>query len=246
MARFFVDSTGISKDYINIEGPDVNHIKNVLRLQEGNEIVICDGEGNDFSTIIESINDKNIKAKIESIKKAETEPNLKVTLFQGLPKGDKMEYIIQKCVELGIDEIVPVVTSRAVVKLSDEKKMKKKIERWQKISESASKQSRRGRIPSISNALSYAEAIKEASSMDMKFIAYENENEVTLKQVLTTDENIKTLGFYVGPEGGFTEEEVSKAVEAGIKPITLGKRILRTETASISLTAMVMYHYSQM
>jgi len=245
MARFFVDSTQILEDYINIEGPDVNHIKNVLRLQIGEQIVICDGQGNDFITIIESIEDKNIRVKIESITIAETEPNLKVTLFQGLPKGDKMEYIIQKCVELGIDEIVPVNTSRAVVKLSDEKKMNKKIERWQKISESASKQSKRGKIPIISNVLSYAEAIKASNSMDMKFIAYENENEVTLKQVLTTDENIKTLGFYVGPEGGFTEEEVSRAIDAGIKPITLGKRILRTETASISLTAMIMYHYSE-
>ena len=169
----------------------------------------------------------------------ETEPKTKITLYQGLPKADKMELIIQKCVELGIDRIVAVSTERAIVKL--DKKETKKLERWQKIAEAAAKQSGRGKIPEIGQqVLKFKEAVAEAKELDGAIIPYEREQETGIRQFV---QNFKgeSVGVFIGPEGGFADEEIALAQENGITPITLGKRILRTETAGMTTTAILLY-----
>ena len=207
-------------------------------------LTVCDGTGNDYEAEITEISEDNIKLEIKKTTFTESEPMVKITLFQGLPKGEKMELIIQKCVELGVFSIIPVNTERCIVKL-DSKKEKKKIERWQKISESAAKQSGRGIIPEIGNVISFSEALKKAADMDMAMIPYELEQDRGIKAFLDEYkklENKKTLGIFIGPEGGFSAEEIEKAVSSGVVPVTLGKRILRTETAGLTAVANTLFY----
>ena len=241
MHRFYVDNDKIRNDKIIITGNDVNHIKNVLRMRPGDELIICNGQGKDCYCIIDRVSDTEIETVVKSVLDTDTELPVKITLFQGLPKSDKMELIIQKAVELGVYEIVPVMTARCVVKLSDSKREDKKLARWQSISESAAKQSQRGIIPKILPVMSFMEAVTYASTMDLKVIPYENEKGMTAtRDILSGIKNCRTVGIFIGPEGGFENSEVDLAKKYNIMPISLGKRILRTETAGLALLSVMM------
>ncbi len=242
MYQFFVPSENIQGNRIVITGDDVNHIKNVLRMKEGEEIAVSNGQdGKEYRCGIEAIGEEII-CSLRFIKEDGVELPSKITLFQGLPKADKMELIIQKAVELGVYEVVPVSMSRCVVKL-DEKKQKSKIARWQTIAEAAAKQSKRSIIPQIANVMTMKQALSYAKEMDMLFVPYELAEDMSKTRDLF--EQIKPgqrVGFFIGPEGGFTEEEIAQALENGAQPITLGKRILRTETAGMTVLSILMYH----
>lgn len=241
MAKFFVDPKQIQNESIQIQNSqDIIHIKNVLRLGKKDKLWISDGQQMEYECIIEDIEQNEIHVKILNRYRSDSEPAIHVTLFQGLPKSDKLEWIIQKAVELGVHQIVPMITERTVVKISDPQKIKKKWERWNKIGESAAKQSGRGKIPSISLPVSYQEALWLGKELDHAIIPYEKEENETLKHILPVPLQ-QSIGIFIGPEGGFTFEEIQRAKEQNIVPITLGKRILRTETAGLAVLSIIMY-----
>lgn len=242
MHRFFVPPEQIEKHHIHITGSDVNHIKNVLRMKNEEQILISDGENHEYTCYIERMDKEEILAHVMYVQEAGLELASKIYLFQGLPKSDKMELIIQKAVELGVYEVIPVATSRAVVKL-DEKKARKKTERWQQIAESAAKQSKRMRIPEVHAVCSYREALEYAQKCDVKLIPYElAEGMAETKRIIGEIQPGQSIAIFIGPEGGFSEEEIAKAMEQDTIPITLGKRILRTETAGLAILSILMYH----
>ena len=241
MHHFFVSPDQIDEKYVTITGGDVNHIKNVLRMKIDEELLISNGQDKDYYCKIESISDDEIKAFILDEEFEGTELPTEIYLFQGLPKSDKMELIIQKAVELGVKEIIPVATKRCVVKL-DDKKEASKIKRWQAISESAAKQSRRTIIPEVSTVMSFKEAINRAKEFELGIIPYENFKDMTeTKEVLKKVQKGIKIGIFIGPEGGFEESEIQYALENGIYPISLGKRILRTETAGLAILSVLMF-----
>lgn len=237
MPKFFVTKQQIENQII-ITGEDAKHIKTVLRMKEGEKLTICDGEGMDYICRIASIEKDRIFTDILEKQYCESEPSVKITLFQGLPKVDKMEFIIQKCIEIGVECIVPVATEHSVVKL--EKKEQKKLERWQKIAEAAAKQSGRGKIVKIGKLLSFQEALQECQKLDNAIIPYEKEQKRTLKEFIAEVKG-KKIGVFIGPEGGFSPKEIAQAIEYHVEPVTLGKRILRTETAGMVTTAILIY-----
>lgn len=241
MPKFFTARENITDTDITIDNEDVAHITRVLRLSEGDEITVCDGQGYDYTAKIDFIEPKKIVCKIIERQKCDTEPNIEVTLFQGIPKAAKMDYIIQKTTELGITRIVPVMLDRCVVKLENKKAETKKCERWQKISNEAAKQSGRGVVPTINMPVSIDEALTMAKENDLCFVPYECEERTSLKKVLMSESDIKSIGFIIGPEGGFSMSEIEKIRTSGVETITLGKRILRTETAGEAVLAMIMY-----
>jgi len=241
MYHFYVEPEAVSVDTARITGGDVNHIKNVLRMHPGEEIMILDGSGMEYRCEIETISDE-VLARVLEAKKTEAELSVRLLLFQGLPKKDKMELIIQKAVELGVSEIIPVLTKRTVVKLEDKKKEQKKLERWQAIAEAAAKQSGRGIIPKVCEAVKFTEAVKQAETLDEALIPYElAEGMDEARERIRGLHDKKTIGIFIGPEGGFEEEEIALAANAGIHPITLGKRILRTETAGLCILSVIMF-----
>ena len=241
MHRFFVEPSQIGEKEIVITGPDVNHIRNVLRMRAGEELLAADGQGSEYRCILRELQDRAIRAEICRKLSGSAELPSRITLFQGLPKSDKMDLIIQKCVELGVFRIVPVTTKRTVVKL-DAKKEESRRKRWTAVSESAAKQSGRGIIPEISGVQSFREAVEEAGELDVCLIPYEKaENMARTREILSGIPAGASIGVFIGPEGGFEEEEVREAMEAGARPITLGRRILRTETAGMAVLAMLGY-----
>lgn len=242
MHHFFVTPEQVKESHIYIEGSDVNHVKNVLRMKLGEELEICDGKDKKYLCEIEEMTLDYVCARILEELKADTELPSKLYLFQGLPKGDKMELIIQKAVELGVYEIVPVATKRAVVKL-DDKKASKKVERWNSIAEGGAKQSGRSFIPEVTSVMSYKEALAYASKLDVVLIPYElAEGMAETKQIISAIKVGESVGIFIGPEGGFETSEVESAIAIGAKAITLGKRILRTETAGLTTLSILMYH----
>ena len=242
MHHFFVTPEQVREDNIIIEGSDVNHIKNVLRMKVGEELEISDGDNKKYLCEIASMSSDEVCAMIKTELKVDTELPSKIYLFQGLPKSDKMELIVQKAVELGVYEIIPVATKRAVVKL-DDKKASKKIERWQAIAESGAKQSGRNVIPEVKNVMVFKEAVQYAKSLDVLLVPYElAEGMSETKALISTIQPGQSIGFFIGPEGGFETSEVEYAIENGAKAITLGKRILRTETAGLTTLSILMYH----
>ena len=242
MFHFFVSPENITADEVTIVGSDVNHIKNVLRMKTGEKFVANDGNGASYCCAVREIYDDRIVADIEDGQLMSNELPVKLVLFQGLPKGDKMELIIQKAVELGVSEIYPVEMSRCVVKLDDKKK-KSKTARWQSISESAAKQSGRTVIPKIHEPLPYAQALKAAKDFDLLLVPYEcADSMAVLKEKISQVRENMTVGIFIGPEGGYEEKEIEKAKEAGGEIVSLGKRILRTETASIAALAICMFN----
>lgn len=246
MNRFFVDDPGAFSDRsVVITGEDVNHVKNVLRLKENDELIVSDGRGRDYHCRISGITNEEVVADICDICDNFSELSTEITLFQGFPKGDKMELIIQKTVELGVTRIVPVMTKRTVVKL-DDKKAKKKTERYNMIAESAAKQSGRGMIPEVTMPVSFAEAVSMAEKLDMNIIPYEEAEGVEYsRNIIKSIKEKKSLGIFIGPEGGFAREEVEKALDAGASAITLGHRILRTETAGMAVVSIIMFELEE-
>lgn len=242
MYRFYVSADQLAEKEVFISGGDVNHIKNVLRLEVGDWIVACDGNGTDYVSRIQSICSDEVVASIEKVQPTGTELPVRITLFQGMPKKDKLELIIQKAVELGACEIVPVMTKRTVVKLSEEKKINKRLERWQSIAYAAAKQCDRGIIPTVHKPVSYEEALAMADQLDYNVIPYELQTGMEEARKIV-DQACKqgSLGIFIGPEGGFEPEEVERAMTRNIHPMTLGKRILRTETAGMALLSILMF-----
>lgn len=242
MPKFFVAENQIENNKITIIGNDVNHIKNVLRQRSGDKIVLCDtSEAQDYLCEINKIEEKSILCNIIEKIEDNVEPNVKVTIFQGIPKSDKMELVIQKSVELGVFDITPLQMKRCVVKLNEKDKIKK-IQRWQKISEVAAKQSGRNIIPKINNITNVKEVCNLCNEYDIVLIAYENEKDNTLKYELKklNKEQIR-IAVVIGPEGGISPEEIEEFEKNGAKIVTLGNRILRTETVALSILSIIMY-----
>ncbi len=241
MAKFFVNKQAIYDGHIQLTGTDVNHIKNVLRLSENKEILINDRQGKDYKCIIKKMDTDAICAEIKEILICETEPSVDTILFQSLIKGEKMEFVIQKSVEIGVTKIVPICTERCVVKIESAKKIQSKLDRWNKISESAAKQSKRGMVPEVLTPMLFKEAIAYSkNNCEISCIPFENEHTHHIKAFLNTS-LYQSIGIFIGPEGGFTEEEIAFAKMEGLAPITLGKRILRSETAGLVVLANIMY-----
>ena len=241
MYNFFVNDDCRQGDRYIISGADHNHIKNVLRMKVGDTILISANGKSDLCEIKTIDNDEIIAPIIEEDYQ-NTELPLQIHLFQGLPKSDKMELIIQKAVELGVYSITPIEMRRCIVKLDDKKK-KSKQTRWQSISESAAKQSKRNLIPEINETISYKAALDAAKELDLLLVPYENEDGIlSTKEALKELKKAKSVGIIIGPEGGFDEGEIEAAKNAGGRIISLGKRILRTETAAITAVGMCMLY----
>ena len=263
MYQFFVDQAQIDalNKTVTITGADVNHIKNVLRMKSGEELAVSNGQdGKEYRCAIRAFHEKGepaescgigiaggvwqeatVECELRFIKEDGVELPSKIYLFQGLPKADKLELIIQKSVELGVFQVIPVETKRSVVKL-DEKKAKAKTARWQQISEAAAKQSKRGIIPEVKEPMSFKKALELAKEMDVKLIPYElAEGMEKTRQLIESIKPGQSIAIFIGPEGGFDEAEIQAAQEAGIEPITLGRRILRTETAPLAILAWLGY-----
>lgn len=243
MPKFFIQASQMQDDKITLIGEDVNHIANVLRKQIGDEINICNiVTSENYLCQIKDISKEKIECNVIKKLQSEAEPNTEITIFQGLPKAEKMELIIQKCTELGAKAFVPVEMERCVVKL-DSKTQAKKIERWQKIAETAAKQSGRDTVPTVEKLINLQKVCNLIQKYDILLLAYENEKNTTLKQVLKQidkKQNLK-IGIIIGAEGGITEKEVQLLQNAGAKIITLGNRILRTETVGLVMTGILMY-----
>lgn len=245
MHRFFIKPEDIYNDEITIEGEDVQHISRVLRLQEGDKIVLCDQSGTDYNVAIANISKHTIKTTIIDKVPSKGEPSIEVVLYQGIPKSTKMDLIIQKCTEMGITRIVPIFTTRTIVKLESEKDEAKKVSRWTKIAEEAAKQSARGIVPHIDMPMNLEQALKDSKELDIVLIPYELEKNMSVKAALQ-GKTAKSVGFFIGPEGGFDTLEIDKAKQNDVVPVTLGNRIMRTETAGFAMLTCIMYEYDQM
>ncbi|MCL2253769.1 MAG: 16S rRNA (uracil(1498)-N(3))-methyltransferase [Lachnospiraceae bacterium] len=246
MHHFFINSDQINEKKITVLGNDVRHIKSVLRMKVSDEISFSDGEKPvEYHGIITEITDRHIICDLIYIQKSNHELPARVYLFQALPKADKMELIIQKAVELGIYEIIPIFSDRSVIRL-DEKKAQAKIKRWQGISEASAKQCKRQVIPRISDIMSFKEAVKYAADKDIKIIPYEMAEDMNkTKTIFSNLKTAQSVAVFIGSEGGFTNQEIELAKTAGISPITMGKRILRTETAGFVILSWIMYQLEE-
>lgn len=245
MPKFFINNNQIDNNKIIITGKDVNHISNVLRMKIGEEIQVCDTEtSNNYLVKLQNIDKEKISCDIIEKIKSEAEPEINLKIFQGIPKSDKMELIIQKSTELGVKEIIPVQMERCVSKITS-KYEKKKIERWQKISEMASKQSGRDIIPKVNNPIKVKDICNLINELDMMIVPYEKEEKYTFKNAIEEikqNKNSKSsIGIVIGPEGGFDPNEINLLKNAGAKIVTLGKRILRTETVALAMASVIMY-----
>ena len=249
MSRFFVsiDSVDSVNSRITISGEDVKHIISVLRSVPGDALELSDGSGIDYDVTIEVIEKDIITTKIVSTKVNKTEPPVNITLFQGIPKADKMEYIIQKCVELGVSRIVPVMTERTIVRFDNARDAATKTTRWKRIALEAAKQCDRGIVPEVNEPVRLDEALKLAGDCSLKLLPYEEETAGNIRKHLEEQKQKQSsVALFIGPEGGFTADEVKKAVEGGFKAVTLGPRILRTETAGVAVIAIIMYELGDM
>lgn len=245
MLHIFVDPTQMKGDLLYVTGKDVNHIKNVMRLKQGDEISVRTGQDDrEYRYGIEEFTDSEVVCRLRFVKEADVELPVKVYIFQGLPKADKMELIIQKAVELGAAEIIPVQMRRCVVKLDGAKKGKK-TQRWQAIAESAAKQSRRAAVPLVREPMTMEEAVRFAEqNTDVRLLPYElQEADGSTRDVMDGIREGSAVSIFIGPEGGFDPAEVELAREAGVVPISLGKRILRTETAALVALSFLIYHF---
>lgn len=262
MARFFVLPGQVLGSRITITGPDVRHIGRVLRLGPGDTVTCVDGTGRELTALIKEINNTGVVCEVTGEARSQAEPPVKVTLCQGLPKGEKMELIVQKCCELGVHRIIPVNCARTVVQM-DDKKAAQRQTRWQRVAEEAAKQARRGGIPQVAALTDFAAALRQLPEEALALLPWEEEGQAGLRAVLRAykgePENPDVPGksdeadnptdvagdrevwIFIGPEGGFTADEANLARQAGCRTATLGPRILRTETAAIAALALVMY-----
>ena len=246
MDRFFVDKKNINLENNTciIEGEDVKHISKVLRCRIGEELEVCDNNNNEYICEITNIDKNQVELNIVEKVDIQRESDLKIKVYQGLPKGPKMEMILQKLTEVGVDEIILVQTKRTVVKV-DDKKEDKKLERWERIIYEAAKQSKRGKIPTLRGVLTFKEALADMKENDFNIAPYENEKTKSIKQAIK-GVNINNIGIFVGPEGGFEETEIEAIEEIGGQSVSLGPRILRTETASLVASSIVLYELSDL
>lgn len=241
MQRFFIDRSQMSDGCVHITGEDVKHIRSVLRMRPGGTILVSCGDEWEYTCEICAVSPSEVTARITDAQKPAKELASHIALFQCLPKGDKMELIIQKAVELGAYQIVPVSSRRCVVKM-DERRSVAKTARWNSISESAAKQSRRLIVPEVLPAAGFSEALEMARQYDVRLIPYENEQGIAhTREVLSSIRSGQSVAVLIGPEGGFETEEVQAASAAGFVPVTLGHRILRTETAGLAALSVLMY-----
>lgn len=246
MRRFFTEPDNIKGSSVRIV-EDASHITRVLRMEPGEQILVFDGTGYEYTVTLTELNPKECFGEILDKKFSEQEPEVKITIFQGLPKSGKMESIIQKSVELGASAFVPTATERCVVKL-DQKTKKEKTKRWSKVSMEASKQCGRGLVPQVEEAIPFREAVARLKEMELALMPYEvlgHQGECSLKSILKAKQ-YKEIGILIGPEGGFTDEEAALAQENGICLVGLGKRILRTETVASAMTAIIIYELGEM
>ena len=251
MYHFFVDSSQISQDckLVEITGNDYNHIANVLRMKKGEQfsVSVREGDGRELFYEIDEIGSESVIGKLCFIEEYGRELPSKIYLFQGLPKVDKMELIIQKAVELGAFSIIPMSTKRCIVKL-DDKKAAAKVGRWQSIAEAAAKQSKRAIIPQVQMPITMKQAIElcKSENIEVRLIPYENAEDISkTKEIIESIKPGQSVAVFIGPEGGFSEDEISLCMDNDIKPITLGKRILRTETAGFTIISWLMYHFER-
>ncbi len=246
MDRFFVEKKNVNLDNNTclIEGEDVKHISKVLRCRIGENLEICDNDNNEYICEITNIDKSKVELNILEKVDIKRESNLKIKVYQGLPKGPKMEMILQKLTEVGVDEIILVETKRTVVKV-DNKKEDKKIQRWERIIYEAAKQSKRGKIPRLRGVLSFKEALADMKENDFNIAPYENEKTKSIKQAIKSLD-INNIGIFVGPEGGFEDAEIKAIEEIGGQSVSLGPRILRTETASLIASSIVLYELSDL
>lgn len=238
MVRFFVTEEALLSDTVVLTGENAQHAR-VLRLRAGEEVLLCDGEGRECLCTVEEIGPKELTVSVRQRRECVTEAAVKVSVYVAFPKADKLEHVIQKATELGAYEIVAFPSARCISK-PDDKSLVKKLERWQKIAASAAEQSGRGRIPKVLCLGSYTEALRRAAQADQALMFYENEQSTTLKMALSSG-GYHTVSLLTGPEGGLEEREVQQAMEAGLQVCTLGKRILRCETAPLCALSAVMY-----
>ena len=247
MHRFIVDPGNIQNGQVKIEGDDLKHLKKVLRLVPGDSINVFDGSGREYEARLLSVDKTCALAEITAVFQAETEPGIRLTLYQGLLKGEKMDLIVQKGVELGISRIVPMITERTVVQLDDDKGGKKAL-RWSKIAREASKQCRRAMVPHVSEPVAFEDALSQLKRHEAVLLLYENESKKCLKETLKcyTINKIKDIAVIVGPEGGFAPHEIEKYANSGFDVAGMGGRILRAETAAISVIAIIMYEMGEL
>lgn len=247
MSKFFIKSNQIKDNTIIITGDDVNHIKNVLRKKQGDQVIACDGINSDYICKIIKLEKENVVLEILEKNILNVEPDIKIDIFQGLPKFDKIEFIIQKSTELGVNQIIPLETKRVVVKL-DEKNKAKKILRWQKIAQEAAKQCKRTHIPIIDNVCTIKNVVEKFEEYDIVLLAYEKENSNSIKSIVKGLISPSKIAVIIGPEGGFEEEEVNYLCGSlnKVKSISLGPRILRTETAGIAILSILMYEFGEL
>ena len=238
MARFFMEADQMQSDVLTLTGENAQHAK-VLRLKAGEHVLVCDGAGMECVCTVESMTGSEVNLTVLERREAVSEAAVRVSIYMGFPKSDKLEHVIQKATELGADDIVAFPAARSVSR-PDEKSLKKKLERWQKIAASAAEQSGRGRVPQVFVLDSYAAALQRASKADKALMFYENEHATTLRMALENG-SFKTVSMVTGPEGGLEEKEVQQAIDAGLQVCTLGRRILRCETAPLCALSAVMY-----
>ncbi len=243
MPRFFVNKSQIEDNYLFIEGDDARHIARALRMAVGDEITVSDGEGKDYTADLTKIRDERCDAEIIDIRDSKSEPKSKITVFMAYPKGDKLETVIQKSIELGASEIVPFESSRCI-KRPDAEKAEKRTERLERIAREAAKQCGRGRLPKVYLPISYNEMIELAKDFDLPIFCYEGEGTHSLKEILQNCTDIpRNIAVIVGSEGGFSEKEAVLAADAGLKMANLGPRILRCETAPDYALACISYFF---
>lgn len=238
MHRFFIAQNAVEGSKAVITGEDVQHIAKVLRLRSGDAVMLCDGMKTEYAAVVERVEKESVLLQITETKPSAAEPETEITLYQGLPKAGKLETIIQKCVELGVHKVIPFDAERSVVKLS-EKDFAKKLPRYQRVAYEAAKQSRRGIIPEVGGLIKLPK--EDISRYDLVLLAYEEERGMTLKQALSNRADAKRIALIVGPEGGFAPEETEMLTERGAVSVSLGPRILRTETAGMAMLAMALY-----
>lgn len=238
MHKFFVDPSSVGEDSIKICGDDAHHISKVLRLKEDDDVIVCDKCGQDFYCSIKSISKDEVICQILKKEVSLTEPPIHITLYQGVPKGDKLDTVIQKCAELGCVRIVPVAMKRSVAVIKDREK---KQQRGQRIAYEAAKQCARAKIPEVAEVMTFKEAMDDSASLELKILPYESETQNGLKALLKESSGVKSIAVFIGPEGGFDPDEVTQAEANGFKTVTLGPRILRTETAPLACISAIMY-----
>ena len=242
MHRFYITDKINARGSVDITGPEARHIKDVLRLRAGDPLLLFDGSGMEFRGEITTIDKGLVSVNILEEKEGDTESPIEIVLGQGIPKSDKMDLIVQKSTELGVSRIVPIYTERVVPKSFSPNK----LERWQRIAVEACKQSRRVKVPEISEPLTFEQFIKNAEPSSLRLIPWEGEKGISLKKAFPVSLESNKVSFIVGPEGGLTETEIGTAKKGGFVPVSLGKRILRTETVSLSLISIVQYLYGDL